>query len=102
MNKGSLTKWQQELNQQEQSTNQSGSTESDFRSPSVAQIADFLLHLFQDRKLQPGTIEGYRTDIADMVGNDKFNISKDEILTRLLDSLPRLLLNLCRRPLLNT
>ena len=35
------------------------------------QIADFLLFLFKERKLQPSTIEGYRTAIADMVGNYK-------------------------------
>ena len=58
----------------------------DFRSPSVNQIADFLLHLLKERNLQPNTIEGYRTAIADMVGNDRLNISKDENLTRLLDS----------------
>ena len=57
------------------------SIEVDFRSPSVNQIADFLLHLFKDRKLQPSTIEGYRTAIADMVGNDRLNISKDVNLT---------------------
>ena len=28
-------------------------------------IADFLLHLFQDKKLQPGTIDGYKSAIAD-------------------------------------
>ena len=61
----------------------------DFRSPSVSQIADFLLHLFKERKLQPSTIEGYRTAIADMVGNDRLNISKDENLTRLLDGFHR-------------
>ena len=44
------------------------SNEVDFRSPSVNQIADFLLHLFKERKLQPSTA------IADMVGNDKLNI----------------------------
>ena len=33
----------------------------DFRSPSVTQIADFLLYLFKERKLQPSTLEGYRT-----------------------------------------
>ena len=61
----------------------------DFRSPSVSQIADFLLHLFKERKLQPSTIDGYRTAIADMVGNQGVNISKDENLTRLLDSFHR-------------
>ena len=53
----------------------------------MIQIADFLMHLFQDRKLQPSTIDSYRTEIADMVGNEKWNVSKDENLTRLLDSL---------------
>ena len=53
----------------------------DFRLPSANQIADFLLHLFKDRNLQPSTIDGYRTAIADMVGNDKLNISKEENLT---------------------
>ena len=62
------------------------SNKVDFRSPSVNQIADFLLHLFKDRNLQPSTINGYRTAIADMVGNDTLNISKDENLTCLLDS----------------
>ena len=61
----------------------------DFRSPSVSQIADFLLNLFKERKLQPSTIDGYRTAIADMVGNQEVNISKDENLTRLLDSFHR-------------
>ena len=61
----------------------------DFRSPSISQIADFLLYLFKERQLQPSTIEGYRTAIADMVGNDKLNISKDENLTRLLDNFHR-------------
>ena len=56
------------------------SNEVDFWSPSVNQIADFLLHLFKESKLQPSTIEGYRTAIADMVGNNKLNISKDENL----------------------
>ena len=61
----------------------------DFRSPSISQIADFLLYLFKERKHQPSTIEGYRTAIADMVGNGKLNISKDENLTWLLDSFHR-------------
>ena len=65
------------------------SHEVDFRLPSVNQIVDFLMHLFKERKLQPSTIEGYRTAITDMVGNDRLNISKDENLTRILDSFHR-------------
>ena len=61
----------------------------DFRSPSIKQIADFLLYLFQEKLLQPSTIDGYRTAIADKIGNSKINISKDEKLTRLLDSFHR-------------
>ena len=61
----------------------------DFGSPSIKQIADFLLYLFQEKLLQPSTIDGYSTVIADKVGNHKINISKDENLTRLLDSFHR-------------
>ena len=65
------------------------SNEVDFRSPSLKQIAEFLFHLFKERKLQPSTIEGHRTAIVDTVGNDRLNISKDKNLTRLLDSVHR-------------
>ena len=47
------------------------------------------MYLFQDRKLQPSTIDGYRSAIADKLGNSPFNISKDENLMRLLDSFHR-------------
>ena len=61
----------------------------DFRSPPVKSVAEFLMYLFQDRKLQPSTIDGYRSAIADKLGNSSTNISKDENLTRLLDSFHR-------------
>ena len=61
----------------------------DFRAPSVKSVADFLMYLFQDRKLQPSTSDGYRSAIADKLGNSPLNISKDENLTRLLDSFHR-------------
>ena len=57
------------------------SNQVDFRAPPLKTIADFLLHLFQDRKLQPGTIDGYRSAIADKLGNSTINVSKDENLT---------------------
>ena len=60
-----------------------------FRAPPLKAIADFLLHLFQDRTLQPGTIDGYRSAIADKLGNSTINVSKDENLTPLLDSFHR-------------
>ena len=65
------------------------SNQVDFRAPPLKAIADFLLHLFQDRKLQPGTIDGYRSAIADKLNNSTINVSKDENLTRLLDSFHR-------------
>ena len=57
------------------------SNQVDFRAPPLKAIADFLLHLFQDKKLQPGTIDGYRSAIADKLGNSTINVSKDENLT---------------------
>ena len=66
-----------------------GENKVDFRAATLSHIADFLLYLFKERNLQPSTIDGYRTAIADMVGNEKLNISKDENLTRLLDSFHR-------------
>ena len=65
------------------------SNQVDFRAPPLKAIADFLLHLFQDKKLQPGTIDCYRSAIADKLGNSAINVSKDENLTRLLDSFHR-------------
>ena len=61
----------------------------DFKSPPVKSVADFLMHLFTDKKLQPSTIDGYRSAIADKLGNETVNISKDDNLTRLLDSFHR-------------
>ena len=52
-------------------------------------VADFLLYLFEVKNLQPSTIDGYRSAIADKLGNTTVNISKDENLTRLLDSFHR-------------
>ena len=61
----------------------------DFRAPPVKSVADFLMYLFEDRKLQPSAIDGYQSAIADKLGNLPFNVSKDENLTRLLDSFHR-------------
>ena len=47
------------------------------------------MYLFQDRKLQPSTIDGYRSAIADKLASSPINNSKDENLTRLLDSFHR-------------
>ena len=47
----------------------------DLRASPLKAIADFLLHLFQEKKLQPGTIDGYRSAIADKLGNATINVS---------------------------
>ena len=57
----------------------------DFRAPPIKSVADFLMYLFQDRKLRPSTIDG----IADELGNSPINVSKDENLACLLDSFHR-------------
>ena len=56
-------------------------------APPLKAIADFHLHLFQDRKLQPGTIDGYRSAIG--LDNSPINVSKNENLIHLLDSFQR-------------
>ena len=61
----------------------------DFRSPPIKSVADFLMYLFEDKKLQPSTIDGYRSAIADKLGDTTVNISKDDNLTRLLESFHR-------------
>ena len=61
----------------------------DFRTPPVKSVTDFLMYLFEDRNLQPSTIDGYRSAIAYKLGNSPLNISKNENLTRLLDSFHR-------------
>ena len=61
----------------------------DFKSPPLKSVADFLLYLFEVKNLQPSTIDGYRSAIADKLGNVTVNISKDDNLTRLLDSFHR-------------
>ena len=55
------------------------SNQVDFRAPPLKAIADFLLHLFQDRKLQPSTIDGYRSAIADKLGNPPLMSAKMRI-----------------------
>ena len=44
------------------------SSQVDFWAPPLKAIADFPLYLFQDRKLQPGTIDGYRPAIVNNLG----------------------------------
>ena len=99
--RASLRQWQQELRllkegQPDQSeakwtifTKWCVANQVDFRSPPVKSVADFLLHLFENKKLQPSTIDGYRSAIADKLGDTTVNISKDHNLTHLLESFHR-------------
>ena len=57
------------------------SNQVNFSVTPIKSIADFLLYLFQGRKLQTSTIHSYRSAIADEVGNSQIKIS-DENLTR--------------------
>ena len=65
------------------------SNQVDFRASPINSIADFLLYLFQDSKLQPSTIDWYRSATADKLGNSPIIVSKDKNLTRLLDNFHR-------------
>ena len=56
---------------------------------SIKSTADFLLYLFQERKFNPSTIAGYRSNIKDKLRNSSISVSKDENLTYLLDSFHR-------------
>ena len=65
------------------------SNQVDFRSPPIKSVADFLLYLFEVKGLQPSTIDGYRSAIADKLGSVTVNISREDNHTRLLDSFHR-------------
>ena len=56
------------------------SNQVDFRAPPLKAIADFLLYLFHDRKLQQGTIDAYRLAIADKFGTPPLMSAKMRIL----------------------
>ena len=101
-NKASLWRWQRELlhlrgHQQEPSTNQSGplfekwcrENSVDFSTPSVKQISDFFIYLYQDLNRRPSTIDAYRTAIVDTLGPTAHHISHYADLHRLLSSFHR-------------
>ena len=44
------------------------SNQVDFMAPPIKSVADFLMHLFQDRKLLPSTTDGYTSAIGDKLG----------------------------------
>ena len=62
----------------------------DFSTPSVKQISDFFMYLYQDLNRRPLTIDGYRTAIVDTLGPTAQHIAHnaDLHLSRLLSSFP--------------
>ena len=65
--------------------------------PTTENISMFFLHLFKDRKLDPVTIQGYRSAIANQLyGKVRWDISHDPSLNRLIDSFFRDKPKICR------
>ena len=56
----------------------------DFSTPSVKQVSDFFMYLYQDLNRRPSTTDGYRTAIADTLGPTGLHISQSLDLDRLL------------------
>ena len=56
----------------------------DFSTPSVKQVSDFFMYLYQHLNRRPSTIDGYRTAIVDTLGPAGLNISQSSDLNRLL------------------
>ena len=61
----------------------------DFSTPSVKQISDFFMCLYQDLNWCPSTIDGYRTAIIDTLGPTAHHIAHNADLHRLLSSFHR-------------
>ena len=61
----------------------------DFSTPSVKQVSDFFMYLYQDVNRHPSTIDGYRTAIVDTLGPAGHQIYQSSDLNRLLSSFHR-------------
>ena len=61
----------------------------DFSTPSVKQVSDFFMYLYQDLNRGPSTIDGYRTANIDTLGPAGHQISQSSDLHRLLSSFHR-------------
>ena len=61
----------------------------DFSTPSVKQVSDFFMYLYQDLNRGPSTIDGYRTAIVDTLGPMGHHIAQSSDLHRLLSSFHR-------------
>ena len=58
-------------------------------SPSVKQVSDFFMYLYQDLNRRPSTIDGYRMAIVDTLGPAGLHISQSSDLNRLFSSFYR-------------
>ena len=61
----------------------------DFSTPSVQEISNFFMYLYQDLNRCPSTIDGYRTAIVDTLGPTGHHIAQSLDLHRLLSSFYR-------------
>ena len=61
----------------------------DFSTPSVKEISDFFMYLYQDLNRCPSTIDGYRTAIVESLGPKAQHIAHNADLHRLLSSFHR-------------
>ena len=61
----------------------------DFSTPSVKQISDFFMYLYQDLNRCPSIIDGYRMAIVYTLGPAAHNIAQSSALQRLLSSFYR-------------
>ena len=58
----------------------------DFSTPSVTQVSNFFMYLYQDLNRRPSTIDGYRMAIVDTLGPAGHHIAQSSDLHRLLSS----------------
>ena len=61
----------------------------DFSTPSVKQVSDFFMYLYQDLNRRPSTIDGYRMPMVDTLGPAGLHISQSSDHNRLLSSFHR-------------
>ena len=61
----------------------------DFSTPSVKQVLDFFMYLYQDLNRLPSTIDGYRMAIVDTLGPAGLHISLSSDINRFLSSFHR-------------
>ena len=58
----------------------------DFSTPSVKQVSDFFMYLYQDLNRRPSTIDGYRKAIVDTLGPTGHHIAQSSDLHSLLST----------------